>query len=146
MTVFENVLAAAAHSTGKSERACTAFCRDVLNETGMFDKRDRLAGDLRLLDRKRLELARVLATQPKLVLLDEIGGGLTEHEVHALVDEIRQLRTRGITLIWIEHIVHALVSVVDRIVAINFGEKLIEGKPQDVLASKVLQEIYLGVE
>ena len=146
MTVFENMLAAATHSTGKSERACDGLCRDVLNETGMFAKRDVLASELRLLDRKRLELARALATQPKLVLLDEIGGGLTEHEVHALVDEIRRLRGRGITLIWIEHIVHALVSVVDRIVAINFGETLIEGKPQDVLASKALQEIYLGVE
>jgi branched-chain amino acid transport system ATP-binding protein len=146
LTVFENVLVAATHSQNKSERASHALCGAVLNETGLFAKRAVLAGDLRLLDRKRLELARALATQPKLILLDEIGGGLTENEVHELLDEIRALRTRGLTIIWIEHIVHALASVVDRIVAINFGEMLIEGQPQAVLASKALQEIYLGVE
>jgi len=146
LSVFENVLAAATHSQGKRERATHDNCRALLNETGLLAKRDVLAGDLRLLDRKRLELARALATQPKLILLDEIGGGLTEHEVQSLLDEIRNLRKRGVTIVWIEHIVHALASVVDRIVAINFGEKLIEGAPQDVLASKALQEIYLGVE
>ena len=105
-----------------------------------------LAGNLRLLDRKRLELARALATQPRLILLDEVGGGLTEGEVHELLIVIKGIRAQGATLIWIEHIVHALASAVDRILAINFGTKLAEGPPQEILASKAFKEIYLGVE
>ena len=112
----------------------------------MMDKRDSVAGNLRLLDRKRLELARALATQPKRILLDEIGGGLTEAEVHELLAVISDIRARGVTLIWIEHVVHTLAAAVDRILAINFGAKLAEGPPQDILASKAFQEIYLGVE
>jgi branched-chain amino acid transport system ATP-binding protein len=146
MTVFENVLVSAAHSRNRPERDCYPLCADVLALTGLLDRGDVLAGQLRLLERKRLELARALATQPRLLLLDEIGGGLTEPEVHALLDVIGRIRQRGVTLIWIEHIVHALVSAVDRVLAMNFGSKLAEGAPRDILASKAFQEIYLGIE
>lgn len=146
MTVFENVLVGATHSRGRSERECHALCREVLERASLLDKRDVVARDLRLLERKRLELARALATQPKLLLLDEIGGGLTEHEVHELLAVIQDIRQRGVTIIWIEHLIHALASSVDRVLAMNFGSKLAEGLPQAILASKAFQEVYLGIE
>jgi branched-chain amino acid transport system ATP-binding protein len=146
MTVFENVLVGARFGRKHSERAAETLCRAVLEQTNLYDRRDEVAGNLRLLERKRLELARALATEPKLLLLDEIGGGLTEHELHELLAVIQDLRARKVTLIWIEHIVHALASAVDRILAMHFGEKLAEGAPQDIIASKEFQEIYIGVE
>jgi branched-chain amino acid transport system ATP-binding protein len=145
MTVYENVLVGATHSRRNGHNT-DSLCRDVLKQTQLFDKSDVLAGNLRLLDRKRLELARALATKPRLMLLDEVGGGLTEAEVHELLGVLRNIRARGVTLVWIEHIVHALASAVDRILAINFGAKLAEGLPQDILASQAFKEIYLGVE
>lgn len=147
MSVYENVLVGAMHGHEPiGEREASAVCREVLELTGLLEKRDVLAGKLRLLDRKRLELARALATRPKLLLLDEIGGGLTEPEVQELLKIIAAIRRRGVTLIWIEHIVHALASAVDRVLAMNFGSQLAEGLPQEVLASQAFQEIYLGVE
>jgi branched-chain amino acid transport system ATP-binding protein len=146
MTVFENVLVGATHSRGKGERESYALCREVLKQTGLYHRREALAGSLRLLERKQLELARALATQPKLLLLDEIGGGLTEPEVRELLAVIADIRRGGVTLVWIEHIVHALASAVDRVLAINFGSKLAEGPPQAILASREFQEIYLGIE
>ena len=145
MTVFENVLVGATYGR-KDHRGSDELCRDVLALTGLLDRWDVLAGSLRLLERKRLELARALATQPTLLLLDEIAGGLTEHEVHELLQVIAEIQSRKITIIWIEHIVHALISSVDRIMAMNFGNKLAEGAPREVLASREFQETYLGVE
>jgi branched-chain amino acid transport system ATP-binding protein len=146
MTVFENVLVGATHGRRQSERASYTLCRAVLIQTGLFEQRNVLAGHLRLLDRKRLELARALAIQPRLLLFDEIAGGLTEHEVHELLAIIQVLRGQGVTIIWIEHIVHVLVAAVDRILAMNFGNKLTEGSPQAVIASPEFKEIYFGVE
>jgi len=146
MTVFENILVGATYGRKDHERNSYELCRDVLALTGLLDRWDVVAGGLPLLERKRLELARALATQPKLLLLDEIAGGLTEHEVQELLKVINQVRSRNITLIWIEHIVHALVSTGDRIMAMNFGAKLAEGRPEEILASRDFQEIYFGVE
>ncbi len=146
MTVFENVLVGARYSGNHNEREAEETARRVLETTGLYEQRDVMAGNLRLLERKRLELARALATEPKLILLDEIGGGLTEHELHELLAVIGDLRAQKVTLIWIEHIVHALASAVDRILAMNFGVKLAEGAPQEIIASKEFQEIYIGVE
>jgi branched-chain amino acid transport system ATP-binding protein len=103
-----------------------------------------LAETLSLLERKRLELARALATEPKVLLLDEIAGGLTEHEVHSLIDTIKQLRAEGISIIWIEHIVHALMAVVDRLMAIDFGKLIAEGDPTTVINSPEVRDVYMG--
>jgi branched-chain amino acid transport system ATP-binding protein len=103
------------------------------------------AGSLTLLERKRLEMARALATGPKLLLLDEIAGGLTESECHALVDTIKDIRAGGTTIAWIEHIVHALLAVVDRLVVLNFGRKIAEGDPRAVMGSPEVREIYTGL-
>lgn len=144
MTVFENVLVAATHGRNQQEHASYDHCVEVLERTGMDKKANLLAGSLTLLDRKRLELARALATDPTLLLLDEIAGGLTEAEVQELLDEIRKLRETGITIVWIEHVVHALLAVADRVTVINFGRKLCEGNPRDVMNSAEVQACYMG--
>jgi branched-chain amino acid transport system ATP-binding protein len=149
MTVFENALLGATYATGNRHDAGgrpaeAAF--EALERTDLLDRANTLAGRLPLLDRKRLELARALATRPRLLLLDEIAGGLTEAEVGDLVVTIRRLRTEGVTIIWIEHIVHALVSAVDRLVAMSFGRKLAEGDPRVVLADPTVQAVYLGTQ
>jgi branched-chain amino acid transport system ATP-binding protein len=147
MTVFENTLVGASFgSPGRSDPDATAAAVAGLERTGLLGLANRLAGSLTLLERKRLELARALATGPRVLLLDEIAGGLTEHEVHELVATVRELRSAGVSILWIEHIVHALVGLVDRLIAINFGRKLIEGKPQAVLASPEVRDVYLGAE
>jgi branched-chain amino acid transport system ATP-binding protein len=87
-----------------------------------------------------------LAPEPRLLLLDEIAGGLTESECNQLVETIRGVRAGGVTVVWIEHIVHALVAVVNRLLVLNFGRKIAEGDPRAVIASKDVREIYLGIE
>ena len=112
--------------------------------TGLLAKANRPAGGLTLLERKRLELARALATRPRVLLLDEIAGGLTEGECAELVETVRAIHQGGRTIVWIEHIVHALVAVVGRLVVLNFGRLIAEGEPQAVLASPQVRETYLG--
>ena len=107
---------------------------------------NRRAGTLNLLGRKRLELARALASAPRLLLLDEIAGGLTEAECAELIKLIQDINASGATIVWIEHIVHALVAVVSRLVVLNFGRKIVEGKPRSVMASQEVREIYMGIE
>jgi branched-chain amino acid transport system ATP-binding protein len=143
MTVYENVLVGATFG-GEGEPHGAAL--QALELAGLTSYANRLAGSLTLLERKRLELARALATGPRVLLLDEVAGGLTEPEVHQLVATIGRVRQAGVSIMWIEHIVHALLSLVDRIVAINFGRKLIEGEPRAVMASPEVRDVYLGVE
>ena len=145
MTVFENVLVGATFGARLSEQAAYKPCIEILAKTALLDKANELAGRLTLLDRKRLELARALATEPELLLLDEIAGGLTEGEVHELVAAVNAIRAEGVSIIWTEHIVHALLAVVDRLIAINFGALLKEGKPDEVMASPEVQEVYMGI-
>jgi branched-chain amino acid transport system ATP-binding protein len=146
MTVFENLLVAATHGAGLHEHEAYPLCVDVLERTDLIKRANALAGSLTLLDRKRLELARALATRPKLLLLDEIAGGLTDHEALALVDLINEIRTSGISLIWIEHVVHALLKVADRLVVIDFGAMLAEGEPQAVMGNAEVRRVYMGIE
>jgi len=147
LTVFENVLLAAGFAGAQRHGGDPASASvAALEASGMLATANVAAGTLTLLDRKRLELARALATRPRLLLLDEIAGGLTEHEVPLLVATILRLRAAGVTIIWIEHVVHALLAVVDRLVAIDFGRKLAEGVPHDVMASPQVQSVYLGVD
>ncbi|MCW5770608.1 MAG: ABC transporter ATP-binding protein [Rhodospirillaceae bacterium] len=145
LTVFENLLVGAVFGGGIAERAAIGPCAAILERTGLIGRADRLAGSLTLLERKRLELARALATQPRLLLLDEIAGGLTEGECRALVETIKSIRDEGITIVWIEHIVHALLAVVERLIVLDFGRKIAEGEPQAVMASPEVQEIYMGI-
>jgi branched-chain amino acid transport system ATP-binding protein len=145
MTVFENLVVAAAFGGGHREGHVYPRCMEILDKCGLADKANRVAGALTLLDRKRLELARALATDPKVLLLDEVAGGLTEHECAALVALIRDIRRQGISLIWIEHIVHALVAVVDRLAVLHGGAILAQGEPQTVIRAPAVAEIYMGI-
>ncbi|MGD9916099.1 MAG: ABC transporter ATP-binding protein [Rhizobiaceae bacterium] len=144
LTVAENLLVAACFGQNKREADVVGEVGDILEQTGLAAKANRVSGALPLLDRKRLEMARALATNPRLLLLDEIAGGLTEGECQELVETIRGIHRSGRTIIWIEHIVHALVAVVSRLVVLNFGKLIAEGKPDAVLASPQVREIYLG--
>jgi len=146
MSVFENVLVGAWHGGKQSRKKAQAIAIDVLDQTGLLPRANVLAGTLTLLERKRLELARALAAQPKLLLLDEIAGGLTEQECHALIDTIKSTRDSGVTIIWIEHIVHALLAVVDRLIVIDFGKLIADGDPQEIIQSEQVKSIYLGPE
>jgi branched-chain amino acid transport system ATP-binding protein len=146
MTVFENLVAAACFGGSQRERDAWHTARDVLDHTGLRAFANQHAGSLTLLNRKRLELARALATKPKLLLLDEIAGGLTEHEARVLVDELARIKAQGLTMVWIEHVVHALLAIADRLFVINFGQPIALGAPQAVMANPEVQRVYLGVE
>jgi branched-chain amino acid transport system ATP-binding protein len=146
MTTFENLLVAAMFGGGRSEAESYAFCADILRECELLDKANKPAGALTLLDRKRLELARALASDPKLLLLDEIAGGLTDGESKALVALVRRIRDRGVTIVWIEHVLHAIMAVADRMLVLNFGEKIAEGLPQDVINNIDVKRVYMGIE
>src|SRR6185369_5096940 len=145
MSVFENVVVAAAFGAGERESAVYDRCAELLERCGLVEKANRHAGGLTLLDRKRLELARALATSPRVLLLDEVAGGLTEHECVALVDLIKAVRQEGVSIIWIEHVVHALLAVVDRLVVLHNGGFIAQGEPHVVIRSAAVTDIYMGM-
>ena len=146
LTVYENLLVAATHGRNLSERDVRDDCADVLERTELIKRANTPAGQLSLLERKRLELSRAMATQPKLLLLDEIAGGLTEGECQALIRTIKDIHAQGVTIIWIEHVLHALTSVVERLLVLDFGKVIGIGEPDEIMASREVQEIYLGID
>lgn len=146
MTTFENLLVASRFAAGRGEREAFESCAALLEECGLAERANRPAGGLTLLDRKRLELARALAGEPKLLLLDEIAGGLTEAEAGQLVALIRRVRDRGVTIIWIEHVLHAVMAVADRMMVLNFGRKIAEGTPEAVINDPDVRRVYMGLE
>jgi branched-chain amino acid transport system ATP-binding protein len=145
MTVYENILVGATFGR-PSPQGADARAGEVLRLTGLARRANDRAGSLTLLERKRLEMARALATDPALLLLDEIAGGLTERECLTLLDAIREVHSTGVTIVWIEHVVHALLSVAQRLVVVDFGRKIADGLPAEVLASKDVQSVYMGAE
>ncbi|NJM83010.1 MAG: ABC transporter ATP-binding protein [Tabrizicola sp.] len=146
LSVFENVCVAASFGRNLPESAVTDDCITVLRQCGLLHRANLPAAQLSLLERKRLELARAMATVPDLLLLDEIAGGLTEGECQALVDTIRSLHAGGVTIVWIEHVLHALTSVVERLLVLDFGRVLAIGAPDVIMASAEVREIYLGID
>lgn len=146
MTVFENALVGATQGAGLSGQEAENHAISVLEDTGLLAKANARAGTLTLLERKRLELTRALSARPKLLLLDEIAGGLTEAECQSLIATIKNIHARGTTIVWIEHVIHALLAVVERIIVIDFGKKIAEGDPKTIMESPEVKEIYLGVD
>ena len=146
LSVFENALVGATQGAGLTGREAEDHALAVIEETGLMPKANARAGTLTLLERKRLELTRALAAKPRLLLLDEIAGGLTEAECRSLIDTIRGIHARGATIVWIEHVVHALLAVVERLIVIDFGRKIAEGPPKAIMESAAVKEIYLGVD
>ncbi|MFC5502646.1 ABC transporter ATP-binding protein [Lysinimonas soli] len=144
LTVFENALSGASYGAGLRGRAADEMALHALELAGMIDLANTPAGKLPLLARKRLELARALASDPSLLLLDEIAGGLTEAECVSLIETIAGLRDAGITIIWIEHVVKALLAVVERLVCLAAGTLIADGKPDEVMASTEVRRVYLG--
>ncbi len=144
MTVFENVLVGA--MTGAGLKRVKAYERSlqVLEDCGLLPLCNRRAESLGLLHRKRLELARALATGPSILLLDEIGAGLTDEEAQELVVTIKGIRAQGIAIVWIEHIVHVLVQVVERLVCMDAGKVIADGDPDAVMRDAAVIDAYLG--
>ena len=144
MTVFENIFVAAANGGGFDHAEAYDRVVDALALCGMNDVANRRAETLGLLDRKRLELARALGANPGLLLLDEIGGGLTDAEASELVAAIQELRRRKIAVVWIEHIVHILLQVVGRLICMDAGRVIANGEPHAVMSDPAVVEAYLG--
>lgn len=144
LNVFENTLLAAQQGAREHGRESYDLAYRSLERTGLVDLANRPAGTLGLLHRKRLELARALATKPRLLLLDEIAGGLTDLEVVELTASIREIQRDGVTILWIEHVVRALLSTVDRLLCLANGEVVADGEPRQVLASEAVRRVYLG--
>ena len=146
MTVFENVLVAAQQGARLRRKASYQAAAAVLERTDLTAQANVPAERLGLLQRKRLEVARALASGPQLLLLDEVAGGLTDLEVAELVEIVRQIRAEGIAIVWIEHVMHALTAVVERLICLAGGVFVGDGVPADVLADPAVREVYLGTE
>jgi branched-chain amino acid transport system ATP-binding protein len=146
MTVFENCLVAASFGGRARIADPAARCRAVVELCGLAAKGETMAGMLTQLDRKRLELARALSSDPALLLLDEIAGGLTEPECDDLVQTIHRVKSTGITIVWIEHVFHALGQVADRVILVSGGRILADGTTAQVVADPVTQRLYLGAQ
>lgn len=144
LTVGEHLLLAAVAGAGLRDTQARERAEMVLEKTGLASLAGERGANLRLLDRKRLELAKALATGPKVLLLDEISGGLTDHEVHDLIALIRRLKSPGLSILWIEHIAHALKAVSDRILMLHLGRTVIEASPGVVTGDQRVRELYLG--
>jgi branched-chain amino acid transport system ATP-binding protein len=144
MTTLENVLVAAVHGGKMSIARARAEADAVLHRTGLPHRAELPAGQLGLLDMKQLELAKALAVRPRLLLLDEIAAGLTEAETETLLTTIREVHAGGVTIVWIEHVIPALLRLVTRLCVLSGGGMLANGAPQDVLADTRVREAYLG--
>ena len=146
MTVFENVLVAVQQGAGLRRKPSYAAAGGVLERTGLAADANVPAERLGLLSRKRLEVARALATSPRLLLLDEVAGGLTDPEVAQLAAIVRDISAEGVAIIWIEHVLHALTSTVHRLLCLAGGSFIGDGEPGEVLALPSVREVFLGTE
>jgi branched-chain amino acid transport system ATP-binding protein len=144
LTVFENALVGSMRAAGLRGRQAYGAAYEALAVTGMTGHANYRAGSLRLLDRKRLELARALAMRPRILLLDEIAGGLSDPETEALIGTIRAVNGAGTAIIWVEHVLRVLTAVVNRLICLAGGQIIADGAPSDVLASDAVRTAFLG--
>lgn len=144
MSVYENVLVSAIFGGGMTRHTGREPALDVLRVTGLYDRRDMLSGELTLLDRKRLEIARAIVARPRLLLLDEVAAGLTTTEVEDVMKLVAKLKSAGFTIIWIEHIIETMIRSADRLMCISEGSCASVGNPAEVMHSRIVEELYLG--
>lgn len=143
LTVIKNVMISAFNRTDRPDLS-EQKSMEVLEFLGLSDKKEYPIGSLTIADRKRLEMAKALATEPEFLLLDEVAAGLNPKETEEIIGMIRKINQRGITLLMIEHVMKAIVSLASRIVVINFGMKIAEGAPDEVLRHPDVVKAYLG--
>lgn len=146
LSVVDNVRLAALFGNLKkpTEAQATKDSMELLEFVGLSAVSGIPAGGLTLANQKRLEVARALAAQPELLLLDELMAGLNQTEITQAMDLVKQIREKGITIVMIEHVMKAIMNVCDRIIVINYGKKIAEGTPQEIASSKTVIEVYLG--
>ncbi|SHI91437.1 ABC transporter ATP-binding protein [Parasporobacterium paucivorans] len=144
MTVLENIMVGGVFGAKLTEKQAKEKAVEIAETIGLQDKLPLFASKLGLLDRKRLEIGRGLATNPKILLLDEVGGGLTETEVGYVIDLVKHIKERGVSVIWIEHIIRTMLEGTDRVLLLAEGENVICGKPLEVMQSKEVSAVYMG--
>ncbi len=143
MTVLQNIMAGAFVNTAKTQEA-RQIASEVMEKMGLQSKRDKLAASLTIPERKRLEMAKALATRPKLMLLDEVLAGLNPTEIQDAVLLIKSMIKDGVTILMIEHVLQATMAICERIVVLNYGQKLAEGTPEQVTGNEEVIKAYLG--
>lgn len=146
MTVFENILVGSVYGDHKSEKEAKLKALDIMAKIGLTEKKNWFAGKLGLLDRKRLEIGRALASNPKVLLFDEVAGGLTESEVGDILNLVKMVKEEGISVIWIEHVLKTMREGTDRVLCIAEGRNVICGIPEEVMRSKEVHDVYLGAD
>ncbi len=146
MTVLENIMVGSVYGAGLSEKQAKERAAEIAEFIGLEDRLPWFAGKLGLLERKRLEIGRALSTDPKILLLDEVGGGLTESEVGSIIGLVKKMKANGLSVIWIEHIIRTMLEGTDRVLLIANGVDVVCGLPQEVMASKEVREVYMGNE
>ncbi len=146
MSVYENILSSAVYGKNISEKEAHAKAVDILKLVRLEDKANEPAGKLSLINRKRLEIGAAMASSPKLILLDEVAGGLTNAEVNEILEIVREIKARGVSIVWIEHVIQTLMNGTDRIMLMAEGNDLLTDKPQIVMNSKIVNEVYMGAD
>ena len=145
LTVIENVIVGACFGQKNyGLRQAEKVAREVLEFVGLQARTEQLAGSLNVAQKKRLEMARALASEPHLMLLDEVLAGLNPTEIGEMVKMVRKIRDRGITIIMIEHVMHAIMNISERIIVLDFGKQVAEGTPEEIAANQLVIEAYLG--
>jgi len=146
MSVFENIMVGGVCGQGLAEKDAGASAAEILENIGLSEKAELLAGSLGLLDRKRLEIGIALASKPDLLLIDEAAGGLTESEVASILDIVRGAKEKGVSIIWIEHVLQTMIEGTDRTLCVAEGRNVICGNPREVMDSPEVHAVYLGTE
>ena len=146
MSVYENVLTSAVYGQGISEAEAKEKAIELLKVANLGKRANEPAGKLSLINRKRLEIAAAMASDPKLLLLDEVAGGLTNAEVAEILDIVRTIKNRGVSIIWIEHIIQTLVDGTDRVMLMANGRDLLTAPPLEVMNASIVNEVYMGAD